>query len=147
MVVKRTDAPDMDSLGLSLETLAFIILKARSYDAQSGVSHLEEGSNPSDDREVEALESRRDNPARAELRAAIAALTPEEQASLVALTWIGRGDFGAGEWADALNQARERHTGSTSRYLMGIPQLGDFLEEGAATLGFNLSEIEGSMLG
>jgi hypothetical protein len=74
-------------------------------------------------------------------------LTPEEQASLVALTWIGRGDFGAGEWADALNQARERHTGSTSRYLMGIPQLGDFLEEGAATLGFNLSEIEGSMLG
>ena len=38
--------------------------------------------------------------------------------------------------------ARERHTGSTARYLMGMPLLGDYLEEGAAALGVNLSSSE-----
>ena len=38
--------------------------------------------------------------------------------------------------------ARQRHNGPTARYLMGMPQLGDYLEEGAAALGGNLAEDE-----
>ena len=62
-------------------------------------------------------------------------LNIDEATELVAIVWIGRGDFDAGDWDDAVKQARERAVGPTSRYLLGIPQLGDFLESGLNTLG------------
>lgn len=145
MVIRRNEGPVVDSLGLSMETLAFIIVEARAFDAQQEPSRLEDGSNPADDREVGALEGGKDNPTSRELRAAIANLTEDEKIALVALTWIGRGDFEPEEWPQALRQARERKNGATARYLMGIPLLGDYLEEGAAALGYNLSGDEASL--
>jgi hypothetical protein len=131
-----------ETLDVSLDTLAFLVLKARAFDAQAGVSDPDEASNPSDDREVSVLEGQSDDPTAEELAAAIASLSDEEQTALVALVWIGRGDFEASEWEDAKSLARQRHKGPTARYLMGMPQLGDYLEEGAAALGVNLAEDE-----
>jgi hypothetical protein len=122
--------------------LAYLVLKARAFDAQAGVSDPDEGSNPSDDRAVSVLEGQSDNPTAEELAAAISALSQEEQIALVALAWIGRGDFEAGEWDEAKTLARQRRKGATARYLMGMPQLGDYLEEGAAALGVSLTEDE-----
>jgi hypothetical protein len=104
-----------------------------------------EASNSADDRGVAILESMRDDATAAELRAAIARLSDEQQVSLVALVWIGRGDFEAAEWEDAKTLARQRHTASTVRYLMGMPLLGDYIEEGAASLGLNLTEEESEL--
>lgn len=145
-MTKRRDEWAAETLGIALDTLAFIIVKSRAYDAQSSVSELEDGSSPSDDREVSALESGRENPTRRELYAAIAGLTPEEQTALVALAWIGRGDFDAREWRQALGLARERRLGATARYLIGMPLLGDYLEEGAAAMGVNLTDSEASLM-
>lgn len=131
-----------ETLDVSLDTLAFLVLKARAFDAQAGVSDPDEASNPSDDREVSVLEGQSDDPTAEELAAAIASLSDEEQTALVALVWIGRGDFEASEWEDAKSLARQRHKGPTARYLMGMPQLGDYLEEGASALGVNLTEDE-----
>ena len=141
------DEPDAaESLDISQATLAYIILKARAFDAQAGVSGPDGGSNPSDDRAVSVLEGQRDDATAAELRGAIAGLSDEEQIALVALAWIGRGDFVAAEWNEAKIMARERHRGSTARYLMGMPQLGDYLEEGAAALGVQVSDDEAEAL-
>jgi hypothetical protein len=60
----------------------------------------------------------------------------------VALAWLGRGDYEAEDWAEALASARERAEGPTARYLMGIPLLGDYLEEGADKLGISLASEE-----
>lgn len=84
----------------------------------------------------------RDDATAAELRAAIGRLSDDEQVSLVALVWVGRGDFEATEWEDAKTLARQRHMTSTVRYLMGMPLLGDYIEEGAAALGLNLADEE-----
>jgi hypothetical protein len=138
--IRRDDL--LETLDVSLRTLAYLIVKARAFDAQAGVSDPDESSNPSDDREVSVLEGRSDDPTPEELRETIAALTEEEQAALVALAWIGRGDFEADEWEDAKRTARERHKGPTAAYLMGMPLFGDYLEEGAAALGVNLTEEE-----
>lgn len=131
-----------ETLDIPLDTLAFLVLKARAFDAQAGVSDPDEASNPSDDREVSVLEGQSDDPTAEELASAIEALRDEEQTALVALAWMGRGDFDAGEWEDAKSLARERRRGSTARCLMGMPQLGDYLEEGAAALGVNLTDHE-----
>ena len=56
----------------------------------------------------------------------------------MALAWLGRGDYTASEWSEALATARERNEGSTARYLAGLPLLGDYLEDGADALGVNL---------
>jgi len=66
----------------------------------------------------------------------------DEQEALLALSWVGRGDFTGGEWPAAMRQAREIRTGTEADYLIGTPLLADFLEEGAAALGISLEEYE-----
>jgi hypothetical protein len=56
------------------------------------------------------------------------ALNEDELADLVAMTWIGRGDFTRDDWEDAKDQARERGVKGTAEYLLGTPLLGDYLE-------------------
>ncbi|MFZ2030207.1 MAG: DUF3775 domain-containing protein [Vitreimonas sp.] len=129
--------PPLD-LGIDRETLAFVVLKARAYDGQVEPDNPDDASSPADDRFVEAIEAGGDSPTDRELRAAIASLNNDAQAALVALAWLGRGDFDG--WAEALQTARERVEGPTARYLMGIPLLGDYIEEGAAKVGVNLLE-------
>ena len=58
------------------------------------------------------------------------------------MVWLGRGDFNREEWADALELARERHNRRSAEYLVGIPNLGDCLEEGAAQLGISIEDYE-----
>lgn len=80
-----------------------------------------------------------------ELDAFINALNEEEQVSLVALFWIGRGTFEASELADAIRTARGEATTSTSSYLKQSPHLADHLEAGLAALGFDPTNVEGDL--
>ena len=76
------------------------------------------------------------------LRGLIDDLNEEEQATLIALTWIGRGDYAAGEWEEALRLARDRNAdGSAAKYLVETEMLGDLLSEGLAALG-HVAEAE-----
>ena len=59
---------------------------------------------------------------------------------MVALTWIGRGDFTADDWDEALRIATEEHNDRTAEYLLGMPLLPDYLEEGLSL--FNLTYDE-----
>ena len=59
--------------------------------------------------------------AEAELRAFIDRLTEEEQASLVAVMWIGRGSFEADELEEAIRTAAAEATTPTADYLIGSP--------------------------
>lgn len=145
MRAPKLEITTAETLEIPSHTLAYLIVKARAFDAQAGVSDPIESSNPSDDREISILEGQSDDPTAEELAAAIGALSDEEQAALVALAWIGRGDFDAAEWEDAKRLARERRARPTAKYLMGLPLLGDYLEEGAAALGVNLTEDEASL--
>ena len=70
-----------------------------------------------------------------ELRQLIADLNVDEIAELIALAWIGRGDFDASEWAEAVAAARERGTRRVADYLLGMPMLGDWLDDGLEAIG------------
>lgn len=135
--------PDMaQQLSLSRETLFYIVTKAREFDAKVAPVDPDPGSNEADDGERSILEDRADDPTLAELKEAIDDLNVDESTELVALAWLGRGDFAAGEWQAALALARQRHSRHTTDYLVGIPMLGDLVEEGVAMLGYNLEDEE-----
>ena len=130
-------------LAIPLETLAFIITKAREYDAEVPPSaDDEEASNAADDGERAILEDRADNPTVQELTGAIASLNEPQRIELLALVWLGRGDFDAKEWREALHQAAQAHDRNETRYLLGTPLLGDYLEEGLSQLGYSIEDYE-----
>jgi hypothetical protein len=133
-------------LSISTENVCFIIIKARQFEAKEDASAPDESSNPSDDRMVEVLENRRDDPVYDELLSFINGLGEDEQIDLVTLTWLGRGDAGVEEWDDLRAQAEEAHNKRTAQYLLGQPLLPDYLEEGLSMLGRSCEDEEAERL-
>lgn len=146
MIIRREDPEPPPDFDIDRETLAHIVLKALAYSALVAPDDPSDASDAVDDRFVDALEDERDNPAEEELRAAISGLDVDARTTLVALAWMGRGDFEPGEWREAISAARARSQGSGARYLMGMPLLADYLSAGADALGINLSDEEYSAL-
>ncbi|HXJ00699.1 MAG TPA: DUF3775 domain-containing protein [Micropepsaceae bacterium] len=64
------------------------------------------------------------------------------QSNLVALAWLGRGTYDKREWNEALQEARAAHNNHTAEYLLGLPLLADYLEEGLAALGEDGDQVE-----
>lgn len=123
-------------MNLSSDQIADFVDHARALDVQEGISDPDEGSNAVDDGMVDVLEADDDNLGEADLRSFVESLNEEAKAELVALAWVGRGDFDAEEWKDAVAEARGRSSeGSTSEYLIGIPDIGDLVAEGYAVIG------------
>ncbi len=136
------DDPPAVDLAISPEKVCFLILKARAFDVKDAVSEPDPGSNPTDDMDGAVLEDHDDDPVVAELVSAIHDLSEDEQIELVAIAWLGRGDSTVDDWASLRAAAEEAHNRRTARYLIGIPQLGDYLEEGLALLGRSCEEYE-----
>jgi len=134
-----TEEPTIE-LNVSPEKVCYIIVKAREFDAKDEPVEPDPGSNPVDTGEREVLEDYSDDPTFAELQAAIDNLNDDEVIDLIALAWVGRGDFSRSEWEDARTLARERHRRHSAAYLTGIPTLGDFLEEGFSAIGYSCED-------
>jgi hypothetical protein len=133
------------SLTISPEKVGFIILKAREFDAKDEVTDPDDASNASDDNMVSVLEDHGDDPVLQELTAFISALSEDEQIDLVALAWLGRDDNTVEDWAALREEAARAHSTRTTRtadYLLGMPLLGDYLDEGMSLLGHSCSDYE-----
>ena len=126
-------------LTISPEKVCFLIVKAREFDAKDEVTEPDPGSNPSDDRDVSVLEDHADDPVLEEVTSLINSLSEDEQIDLVALMWLGREDYSAGDWQPVREEASRAHNDRTAEYLM---LLGDFLEEGLSKLGYSCEEFE-----
>ncbi|MGY3617081.1 DUF3775 domain-containing protein [Bradyrhizobium sp. USDA 10063] len=129
-------------LTISATKVAAILAKARQFDVKDAVTEPDPGSNPSDDAMVSVLEDHRDDPVRSELTAIIRGLNEDEQIDLVALAWLGRGDGDLDEWDDLRAEAARAHNRRTAEYLLGMPLLGDYLEEALSQLGHSVEEFE-----
>ena len=137
------EEPEPVELNIDPEKVCFLILKAREFDAKVEPNEPDPGSNPTDDDEREILVDYAGDPTLEELRSAIEALDDDETIDLIALVWVGRGDFTRDEWENAQALASDRHRQGSADYLLGIPTLGDLLEEGLAELGYSCTDYEG----
>lgn len=137
------DADENDGvLEISLETVCFVAVKAREFDVKVAVTEPDPGSNPSDDRESSVLEDHADDPVVEELTSLIDSLSEDEQIDLVALAWLGRDDYGADDWPAVRKEAARAHNERTASYLLGMPLLADYLEEGLSLLGYSCQDFE-----
>ncbi|MFT4276605.1 MAG: DUF3775 domain-containing protein [Rhodopseudomonas sp.] len=130
----------MPELAISTDKVAFLIEKAREFDAKEGVTDADSGSNGADDDMVDVLEDTGDDPVVQEISSFINAMTEEEQIDLVALMRLGRGDGSIEEWDDLRREAAEGRNGRTARYLLGEPLLGDYLAEGLEEFGLSWND-------
>ena len=124
------DEEDETELGISLQAVAAIIDAARADETDADADEDEAADAGKSDLSGENLET------------LIGELNEDEQAALMALAWVGRGDYEPDEWEEAVTLARERNEADPAGYLMGLDLLGDLLAEGLAAFGIVVEEIE-----
>jgi hypothetical protein len=130
----------MPELTLNPETAFAILLKARELDSKVEETDPDSGSNPSDDNSVDVLEARPSDPTFHELASTIRDLNDDEQLDLIAMIWIGRGDFTLAEWDEARLSARDVGRAGLARYVAEIPLVSDYLDEVLSQLGYSLED-------
>ena len=129
-------------LDIAPEKVAHVIVRAREVDAK--VSPWDRAGDQADSDAI--LEERADDATEEELKSFIAGCNVDERASLVALAWVGRGTFEASEFAEARSTALQQSVTPTEDYLLGIPLLADYLEEGLNLMGVSVEEAEEGVL-
>lgn len=140
----------MAELNIDHDKVSFIIEKARAFEmpevmledddsvpdqtprlggGQAGTQALGLSLTTSVERDDLALAAN-DDPAFLEAQSQIRSMNVDEQCELVALAWVGRGDFAPEDWREAVRAATEAHNNRTAEYLFGMPHLPDHLQAG-----------------
>ena len=136
------DGDEPPELNIGLDKIRDIVLRARAFDFKDLPDEPDPGEELDAGQDREERLDQGDDPTEAELRELIDDLNDDEIVDLIALVWIGRGDFGKDELAAARDLAKERHQGPSSSYLMGIPTLAEYLVEGLSAAGYDLEGLE-----
>lgn len=124
-------------MDLNPETVQFIIERAREFQVTEEATILENPLSSSGDLAQEISADHTDDPTYQEIKTTIDDLEPDQQVTLVALMWLGRGDYSADEWDSAVETAKDSWNERTAEYLLGTPLLADFLSEGLDELGYH----------
>lgn len=122
---------------------------AQTYQAE-GLMPVEEDdvvdSDPGDDPipDVDAIVEEAENPREDvlddELEGLIGGLNIDAKHDLLALIWVGRGDFEASEWSAARKAAREAEPFNLLDYIEELPAGSDYIESALEALGYPAPE-------
>lgn len=124
-------------LNLSTDIICTIILKAKQFLSKEAVS-FPELTNEMD--AMQPLADHQDDLNYQEVITNINDLEPQQQMTLVALMYIGRGDYTKDEWQEAFDTARENWTLQTGEYLLSRPTMPDDIEQGLNELEIYCNE-------
>jgi hypothetical protein len=124
-------------LEISPEKVAHVIVKSREFDAKVAIWDEPSSESDTDDLGDAILEDRASDATRSEVADFIANLNED---------WVGRGTYSAEEFAEAVDMARAERTNPTEDYLLGIPLLADYLEEGLEKMGYSVEAVEEGVL-
>lgn len=133
-------------LTIPLERVCYLIIKAREFDAKMEPEVPEPGDNPTDDEDREILFDYPDDPTAEEVRGFLESLNEDEAADLLALLWIGEGDYDAEEWEEAVAAAHDDADSRRPEAFMSVPLLADYLEDGLDELGYSCNGITSDRL-
>jgi hypothetical protein len=120
----------MPEFELNRDTVYFIIDKSREFHTRDDVTFDEEPEIADEDWSLQVSADYAGDPYYQELKTTIEDLEPDQQVMLVALMWVGRGDFETEEWNAAVKHAEDSWNDHTADYLIGTAMLADYLAEG-----------------
>lgn len=124
----------MAALPFDTSEIEELVLRFNAVMAKEGTDYGDLGGNPTDDEVSETLQETHGDLSRDEITQEIESMNDEQKDALVALFWIGRGDAEPSEWEATKALARQQHDGLVSRYLLGQPEVGEFLTEGLESM-------------
>ena len=127
-------------LHIPFETLCYIIAKAREFQAKEEVVLPETPSSPADDWALQCLADHSGDYTLTELVEAIGAMNQRQRAELIALMWVGRGDYDIDDWEGAVDDAIGDHSVRAAQYLLAHPMVSDDLEEGLIAHGYSCDD-------
>lgn len=124
-------------LNLDTDIISNLLDKARQYQVKEEVSFPE----MTDDMDaLHVLADYEDDATYQETVEFINDLRTDQQATLIALMYVGRGDYSADEWDEAYNIALQELTDRTGEYLLSRPLVADYIEQGMDALGISYKE-------
>ncbi|MFY9640646.1 MAG: DUF3775 domain-containing protein [Rhodomicrobium sp.] len=137
-----------EMLEISPGKVAHVILRSREpgVEGESWDEDADPDSAGADDGQDAIREDLGVDAARQELKEFLEALNEGEQASLLALAWIGRGTYAPGEIAEAIAAARVEHGSNTPAYLLSLPLLPDYLEDALEQMGICSGDAEAEIM-
>lgn len=126
-------------LNVNPETVCFIISRTREFQAKEGVTFPEElvpGSENEYDW-LQILADHKDDMMYKEAYSAIEDLEPDQKIELLALMYLGRGDYDAEDWQGARMEAKNNLPSDLTEYLFAKPQIAYYLDKGLEMLGYD----------
>ena len=127
-------------LHIRLDSLCYIIDKPRTIQAKEDVVLPDIPASPTEDWALQILADHSDDYTLQEITRAIGEMSERQRAELVALMWLGRGDYTLEEWETAVDDAIGDYSLNAAAYLLAHPMVADDLEEGLIAHGYSCQE-------
>lgn len=128
-------------LNINPETVCYIILKAKEFQAKEDVNFPE--NIPESEYEYDWAQILADHPddlTYIEIEKIIEDSEPDQQVDLLTLMYIGRGDFDGNEWSAVRKEAKNNLAPNLTGYLLSKPLIADYLEKALEFLGYFCEE-------
>lgn len=111
------------------DTVCFLAVQAQAFSAKTP-GPGDEAVDAADDDQALGVLGFVDDASDDLFIGTVEALSDEEQIDLVALAWVGRGDYEADDFEEARRTATAAYNrDSIASYLLGMPLLGVYLED------------------
>jgi hypothetical protein len=127
-------------LHIPLDTLCSLIDLAREFQAKEEVVFPEVPASPTDDWAMQVLADHHDDLNVAEFNGIVSDMSERQRSELVALMWLGRGDFSVDEWEEAVDEALGDFSIRAAAYVLAHPMVSDHLEEGMIAFGLSCED-------
>jgi hypothetical protein len=116
------------------DTLCNLIALTREFQAKEEVCIPQDQDSPSEDWALQVLADHGNNYLVREFTGTVKDMSERQRAELVALMWLGRGDYSAEEWEEAVDEAIGDYSIRAAGYLLAHPMASDHLQEGLIAL-------------
>ncbi|WP_295388567.1 DUF3775 domain-containing protein [uncultured Thiodictyon sp.] len=127
-------------LHIPLDTICYIIAKAREFQSKEDVVIPDVPSSPSEDWALQVLAHHSGDYTLMEFVECIGEMNQRQRAELIALMWVGRGDYTLEDWEGAVDDAIGDYSVRAAQYLIAHPMVSDDLEEGLIAHGYSCED-------
>ncbi|HHF7344962.1 TPA: DUF3775 domain-containing protein [Legionella feeleii] len=132
---------NINVLNINPEIVCALIEKAKIFHSKEEVTFGEDMPDSEYEYDwAQVLADHQDDLTYLEVRTTINDLDPAQKIDLLALMYLGRGDFEANDWSSAHKEAKARLAPNLTDYLFSKPLIASYWEQSLELLGYSCEE-------